>query len=201
MSIKVRRRPGRPSGGSHVVDRDDLLDAAERVIRRDGPRASLEAIAVEAGVTKPVVYARVGGKADLANALAIRLGDRLTTAAGKALRGRPTGRPTLAAFIEATLVTVADHRELFLYVTSGNADDTPQHRLYLAERSAAPMAAQLAAWRTAAGRDPAVAEPWAYGVIGMLHFVSLWWLHDPSRPARQLADELAELLWSGLADD
>ncbi len=198
MTLRVRRRPGRPTGGRHVVDRELVLDAAERVIRRDGSGVSLEAIADEAGVTKPIVYARVGGRTDLANALAERLADRLIAAAVAAIDGRAYGRAMLAALIEANLTTVAAHRELFHYVTGGTSDETPKRTLYLAERSTKPMAQQLAVWRTRQGLDPAVAEPWAYAVIGMLQLVSLWWLSESDRSAEQLADHLAELLWSGL---
>ena len=47
----VTRRPGRPVGGQLEVDREQVLDAAERVIARDGAGASIEAVAAEAGVT------------------------------------------------------------------------------------------------------------------------------------------------------
>jgi hypothetical protein len=105
----------------------------------------------------------------------------------------------LAALIEANLETVAAHRELFLYVTGGTSDESPMRTLYLAERSAAPMAQQLARWRSRQGLDPAVALPWAFAVVGMLQLVSLWWLTDADRTAAQLADYLAELLWSGMS--
>ena len=199
MTIRVGRRPGRPTGGRHVVDRSVVLDAAERVIRRDGAGVSLEAIALEAGVTKPIVYARVGGRTDVANALAERLADRLIAAASAAVDGRPYGHEMLAALIEANLVTVAAHRELFLYVTGGTSDESPMRTLYLAERSTTPMAQQLARWRTRHGLDPAVALPWAYAIVGMLQLVSLWWLTEPDRTAEQLADHLAELLWTGFS--
>jgi AcrR family transcriptional regulator len=199
MTIRVGRRPGRPTGGRHVVDRGVVLDAAERVIRRDGAGVSLEAIAIEAGVTKPIVYARVGGRTDVANALAERLADRLIAAAGEAVNGRPFGRQMLASLIEANLLTVAAHRELFLYVTGGTSDESPMRTLYLAERSTAPLAQQLARWRTRQGLDPAVALPWAYAVVGMLQLVSLWWVTEPDRPADQLAEHLAELLWTGFS--
>jgi len=199
MTPRVGRRPGRPLGGRHVVDRERVLDAAERVIRRDGAGVSLEAIAIEAGVTKPIVYARVGGRADLGNALAERLADRLVAAAMTATDGRPYGRGMLASLIEANLATVATHRELFMYVTGGASDETPKRTLYLAERSAIPLAEQLARWRSRQGLDPAVADPWAYAVIGMLQLVSLWWLNESDRPADQLADHVAELLWTGLS--
>jgi AcrR family transcriptional regulator len=199
MTIRVGRRPGRPAGGRHVVDREVVLDAAERVIRRDGAGVSLEAIAIEAGVTKPIVYARIGGRTDVANALAERLADRMIAAAGSAMDGRPFGREMFAALIEANLVTVAAHRELFLYVTGGTSDESPMRTLYLAERSTTPMAQQLAGWRIDQGLDPAVALPWAYAVVGMLQLVSLWWLTVADRTAEELADHLAELLWSGFS--
>lgn len=182
-----------------MVDRELVLDAAERIIRRDGAGVSLEAIALEAGVSKPIVYARVGGRTELANALSSRLADRLIEAANAAVGSNPAGRVALAAFIEANLVTVAAHSELFLYVTGGSSDDSPHRTLFLAERSTTPMSKQLADWRVEHGLDPAVALPWAYAVVGMLQLVSLWWITEADRPAAELAEQLAELLWSGLA--
>lgn len=169
------------------------------MIRRDGSAVSLETIAIEAGVTKPIVYARVGGRTELANALAERLSDRLMEATRKAIEGRPYGRTMLAAFIEADLTTIAGHRELFLYVTGGSSDETPRRTLYLAERSATPLALQLAAWRRAQGLDPSGAHTWAYGVIGMIQMVSLWWISESTAPAAEIADHVADLLWSGLS--
>jgi AcrR family transcriptional regulator len=199
MTIRVRRRPGRPTGGEHVVDRAFVLDAAERVIRREGAGTSLEAIAIEAGVTKPVVYARVGGRTEVSNALAERLADRIVEAATLAIGGRSFERDMLAALIRANLVTVGEHRELFLYVTGGTSEDSPTRTLYLAERSTTGMAHRIASWRTEHGRDPAVAVPWAYAVVGMLQLVSLWWLSQDDRSADQIADHLAELLWNGFS--
>ncbi len=199
MTIRVGRRPGRPVGGRHVVDREVVLDAAERAIRREGAGVSLEAIAVEAGVTKPIVYARVGGRTDVSNALAERLADRMIAAAGDAVGGRPFGREMLASLVQSNLATVAAHRELFLYVTGGTSDESPMRTLYLAERSTTQMAKQLAHWRARQGLDPSVALPWAYAIVGMLQLVSLWWLNEAGLPAEQVADHLAELLWSGFA--
>jgi AcrR family transcriptional regulator len=200
VNVTVRRRPGRPVGGQHVVDREVVLDAAERVIARDGNGASLEAIAVEAGVTKPVVYARVGSRAELSNALASRLAERLIAAGGGVVSSASLDRATLAALFRTSLEMIHDQRELFLYVTRGAGDDTPDRTLYLAGRSAGPLAELLVHWRTAHGSDATVAVPWAYAIVGMLNMVSLWWVEESDRSAAALADELAELVWSGLAD-
>jgi AcrR family transcriptional regulator len=175
-----------------------LLDAAERVITRDGNGASLEAIALEAGVTKPVVYARVGSRAALSNALATRLAERLLTAVRAQVSSVELERATLAAFFRSTLETIDAHRELFLYVTRGSADDTSEGSLYLAGQSAVPLAELLGQWQVHHGADPSVATPWAYAIIGMLNLVSLWWIQEGSQPVALLADQLAELVWSGI---
>ena len=190
------RGRGRPSGGALVVDRQVVLDNAELVIRRDGAAASLEAIARESGVTKPIVYARVGGRTELATALAERLTERLTAAAGAALASSTDGRDAVASLIRATLETMRQERELFLYVTGGNTYDD---RLQLAARVAAPFGRLLRRWRGDEGLDPAAGEAWAYGIVGMLNLVALWWINESDRSADDLADQLTELLWSGLS--
>jgi AcrR family transcriptional regulator len=198
MSESVSRRPGRPLGGQLVVDREHVLDAAERVIRRDGAGSSLEAVAVEAGVTKPIVYDRVGGRADLADALAERLADRMVLATRTALAGETLSQTGLTRFIEANLRTVADHRELFLYVTGGTTEQTAIGRLSLAERSTTPLAKTLAVWRSGIQQDPGVAEAWAFGIVGMLQLVSQWWITQEDLSATEVAGQISELLWNGL---
>ena len=95
MTERARRRPGRPTGRHHVVDRERVLDAAERAIAEFGAGVSIEAIAREAGITKPIVYARVGKRTEVSDALAQRLADRLMDAATVAITGRRTGRTQL----------------------------------------------------------------------------------------------------------
>ena len=196
---RVRRRPGRPTGRQHVVDRERVLDAAERAIAQFGAGVSIEAIAREAGVTKPIVYARVGKRTEVSDALAQRLADRLMEAAALAIRTRRTGRTQLVAMIQSNLETLAEHRELFLFVTGGASEEMHQRTLFLAGQSAKPMADQIAAWRKAAGLDPSVALAWAYGVVGLLNMASLWWLNESDLSAERVAEQLADLLWSGFA--
>jgi AcrR family transcriptional regulator len=175
-----------------------MLEAAERAIRRDGAGVSIDEIAREAGVTKPIVYARVGNRTELADALAQRLADRLIEATGKAVAKRRTGRTRLVAMIRANLEALAEDREVFFFVSGGASEEMPQRTLYLAGQSAKPMAEQFAAWRKAEGLDPSVAEAWSYGIVGLLNMVSQWWLTESAEPAERIAEQIAELLWSGL---
>ena len=111
---------------------------------------------------------------------------------------RRNGRTRLVALIRSNLETLAEHRELFLFVTGGASEEMPQRTLYLAEQSATPMAEQLAAWRKTKGHDPSVALVWSYAIVGLLNMVSLWWITESDRPAELVAEQLSELLWSGL---
>lgn len=70
--------------------RRELLEAADRVVLRDGPSASMNAIAAEAGITKPILYRHFGDKSGLYAALAKRHTDALLGA----LRAASTHRPS-----------------------------------------------------------------------------------------------------------
>ncbi|HSP74349.1 MAG TPA: hypothetical protein VLN26_18405, partial [Gaiellaceae bacterium] len=50
-----------------------------------------------------------------------------------------------------------------------------------------------------AGLDPEVAEPWAYGVVGMVRSVGIWWLETRELPRERLVEHLTSLLWDGFA--
>ena len=75
------RRRGRPRGRTAadgvIADRNRLLEAAEELLRADGPTVSLQAIATRAGVTKPTLYRELGDRDALVNALAERLTERM----------------------------------------------------------------------------------------------------------------------------
>lgn len=194
----VPRRRGRPP----LADRERLLDAAESVIRRSGPSVSLERIAARAGVTKPVLFAHVGDRRALVHALSARLQARIEAAAQAAMATALPGRAALESVIRASLETIAADRHLYAFVNGAGAGDTTlATTLEFARRSAAPIVAGAADARVRAGEDPAPAEAWGYAIIGMLHMVGIWWLHEPSSrlDAAQLAAQLTELLWSGLA--
>lgn len=71
--------------------REAILDAALRVFVREGyDRASIDAIAVEAGVSKPTVYAHLGSKEELFKTVMIGSADRSSTKILQLLQDFPT---------------------------------------------------------------------------------------------------------------
>lgn len=198
------RRPGRPAGRTTadgvIADRETLLTAAERLIRRQGSGVSLDAIATAAGVTKPILYRGVGDRYALVNALAERLAARMADHVTRLVAQATSAPDALRLLVGGYLDNAARDRHLYLYVTAGGAsEDRVQQPLLLADRTADQFAQRIAAYRAARGADPAVATVWAYGLIGALHFVTLWWLRDQATDIDVVIDRIAALLWSGVS--
>lgn len=205
---RVRRGPGRPAGRTVddgvLADREALLAAAERLLRARGPAVTLDAVAAEAGVTKPILYRGVGDKDALVVALAERLVARMTAEVTAMVVGATGPRDGLGRLVAGYLEQASLDRNVYLYVTAGGrSDDRVRQALLLADRTASGFADGIAALRVAQGADPTVATAWAYGLIGALHFVTLWWLRDGDGDGgtAAVAEQIAALLWSGLRGD
>ena len=77
-------------------------------------------------------------------------------------------------------------------------EDRVQQSLLLADGAASQFAEPIAAYRAAQGADPAVSTVWSYGLLGALHFVTLWWLRDQETDIDLVIDRITSLLWSGM---
>lgn len=200
---RTPRRPGRPAGRTTadgvIADRSMLLSAAEKLIREKGPGVSLEAIALAAGVTKPTLYREVGDRDVLVNALAERLAVRIAESSARLVAQASGPREGLRNLVAGYLELADRDRHLYLFVTAGGArDDRVQQSLLLADGAAVQLAEPIAAYRAAHGADPAVAVVWSYGLLGALHFVTLWWLRDRTTEIDLVIDQITSLLWSGM---
>ncbi len=111
---------------SHTRDRDrtarraarrvELLDAAVRAIRRGGPSVSMDVIAAEAGVTKPIVYRHFGDRVGLASALAEQFGAALVAELDEALTRNLPPDDLLRATIDAYLAFVERDPHLYNFL-------------------------------------------------------------------------------------
>ena len=193
----ARRRPGRPAGGGVIVDREQLLAAAARVIRAGGPDVTMEEIAAGATVTKPILYRAVGDRKALTFALAELLVDRIDAAVEARRVGEDDPRGSFEAAVRGYLSVVDADRNLYLFV-NGGSQDTEVIR-GLVDRSSAQLIELFASARVDAGRDPAAGRTWAYAIVGAFQMVTLMWLRDDYCDIDTVADDLTQLLWPGVA--
>ncbi len=202
----------RPPGGSigstgaregrRAARRQELLDAAHRVIRRDGPHASMDDVAAEAGITKPILYRHFGDKGGLYRALAERyvwalLSDRRTI-----VKQESDGRTRVAATIDAYLSIVDSDPQIYRFLAHHALHERPEAQAAIAgyiRTLATDIAGEIREGLDAAGADSRGAEAWAYGIIGMVQLATDWWLEERPMPRSEFVEHLVALLWDGLA--
>lgn len=190
--------------------RRQLLEAADRVVLRDGPKASMNAIAAEAGITKPILYRHFGDKGGLYRALAKRHTDALLSALKAALDAPADRRARVEATLDTYLAAIEARPQVYRFLMHP-ADDTAEAQLpeqgFDVGRHSAPLLRRLGEElaivieeRVDLGPDSAqLARVWGHGIVGMMHAAGDWWLGERPCSRAQLASSLADLLWGRLS--
>jgi AcrR family transcriptional regulator len=195
-------RIGRPRGPRRSRDerRAELLDAAERAIRRIGPQASMDELAAEAGITKPILYSHFGDKAGMAAALTERVAAELDRTLVASMSKVQSPEQVVSSTIDAFCSFVETETELyhFLWYAAMNQTDRSGAKLLIAG-FADQIAFTLGSALRQVGEDSGAAEPWAYAIVGMTLTAGEWWLARRTMTRDDLVSYLTQLLWGGLA--
>lgn len=176
-----------------------LLEAADRIIHREGPDASMASIAAEAGITKPILYRHFGDKSGLYRALAERHTRVLTEAVRTAFLRPGDMRARSSAAIDTYLSAIAANRHLYSFlVHRAGAEDKATHGAMSALIRG--LGGELAEILLAEGRlrDPVRAHVWGHATVGMVQAAGEWWLDHPDIPREEVVDGIVELILDGL---
>lgn len=208
MSIMRSKRPStrrKRTASPELLERKaakrrELLDAADRAIRRSGPDVSMDEIAAEAHTAKPVLYRYFGDKGGLYQALAERYVQEVMRAIREALEhdGDPRGR--LTATIDAYLALVESSPQIYRFLMHRAVRERSEARDTVTDfirHLGSELAAVLTEDLRRAGLDAHPAEAWARGIVGMVQVAGDWWLDRRSMTRERLLDHLVTLLWNG----
>ncbi|MGW7008464.1 TetR family transcriptional regulator [Streptomyces sp. NPDC054933] len=186
--------------------RRELLEAADRVVLRDGPEASMNAIAAEAGITKPILYRHFGDKSGLYRALAKRHTDALLDTLRAALDTPAARRDRVEATLDAYLAAIEARPQVYRFLMhpteAADADkdfDTRRHSAPLLRRLGEELAKIIAERLDLGPNSEELARVWGHGIVGMMHAAGDWWLGERPCERAQLVSHLADLLWGRLA--
>jgi AcrR family transcriptional regulator len=179
--------------------REELLDAATAAIRRAGAGVSMEVIAAEAGVTKPILYKHFGDRDGLGAAMAGRVASELVATVGASLGADVPPRQLLHSTVDAYLTYIERDPNVYRFLVSqlgvrdgvGAGDD-------LMSEIGRQVAVVLGERLRAVNFDSGAAEPWAFGIVGMVQLAGDWWLGTRTMPRARLTEYLCDLLWHGL---
>ncbi|WP_236238910.1 TetR family transcriptional regulator [Streptomyces sp. CC228A] len=180
--------------------RRELLEAADRVVLRDGPQASMNAIAAEAGITKPILYRHFGDKGGLYSALAKRHTDALLAALRAALDAPSERRRRVEATLDTYLAAIEARPQVYRFLMHPG-DDTGlgRHSAPLLRRMGEELADVIAERIELGDGGEVLARAWGHGIVGMMHAAGDWWLGERPCARAALVSSLADLLWGRLA--
>ncbi|PGH44072.1 transcriptional regulator, TetR family [Micromonospora sediminicola] len=185
-----------------AVREQQMLDAAVKVFSRRGfHAASMDEIADDAGISKPMVYAYLGTKEELFVACLHREGTRMMEAIAGAAAPELPADERLWRGLRAFFGFVGAHRDGWAV-------------LYRQARGSQPFAAELAAMRgrlvevvagmldhalRASGREVGATdlEVVAYALVGATESLADWLADHPEADAEKTATRMMNVAWLG----
>lgn len=191
---------GSTRGAQRAERRAGLLQAAIAGIRKHGSAATMDELAAEAGVTKPILYRHFGDRAGLITAVADVFAAELMSELRASL-GEPGDPPdVLAATIDAFVGFIEREPNLYRYLVQHAAPDHGESVVPVGAflRQVSHEVAQVIGEQLrAAGRDSGGAEVIAHGVVAFVYAAGNQWVERPTMPRTQLVQYVAEFLSTG----
>ena len=182
--------------------RTEFVDAALRVLETHGPDLPMDAVAAEAGVTKPVLYRYFSDKAALVQALGERGTELLFTRLLPALNSEGPALARTREAIGAYFAVIDENPNLYwLLAREGKADSGsgPDSIQQNKEHIATALTAVLGDHLRAYGLDSGGAEPWAYGMTGLVQSTGEWWLQRRSMSRAHVVEYVTQMIWAAIA--
>jgi AcrR family transcriptional regulator len=180
--------------------RQQLLDIGRRLFAERGfEGTSIEEIAAQAGVSKPVVYEHFGGKEGLYAVVVDREVERLTAITMTLLDGKQS-RPKFEASAVTLLRYIEDNADGFrILVRDSSPGATTGTYGTLLSDIAGQVEYIMADFLKSRGRDPKLAPMYSQMLVGMVAFTGQWWLDARKPKLEQVATNLIDLAWNGLS--
>lgn len=182
-----------------IARRAEFVDAALEALEEHGPDLGMEHVAAAAGVTKPVLYRHFEDKADLYLALGDRgteiLFERLMPAINTELAPVPRIRMALDAFFTVLEEHLLARRRFADRPLDGDVTDVvAEDKALIANAVTALLGDYLRMFNV----DSGAAEPWAHGVVGMVHNTGEWWLAKRTMSRDAVVEYLTQIIWAAI---
>jgi AcrR family transcriptional regulator len=184
-----------------IARRAEFVEAALRALDTHGPELGMDDVAAEAGVTKPVLYRHFDDKADLYVALGQRGTEILFQRLIPAINAELAPVPRIRMALDAFFTVIEEHPNLYRLLARGSFQDKPVDSDVVAEDKeviAAALTALLGDYMRMFGMDSGAAEPWAYGIVGMVQNTGEWWLDRRSMGRDSVVEYLTQIIWAAI---
>lgn len=184
-----------------VARRAEFVEAALKALDEHGPDLAMEDVAVAAGVTKPVLYRHFDDKADLYVALGQLGTEMLFSRLVPAINAELAPVPRIRMALDAFFAVIEEHPNLYRLLARGQFVEKAANSDVVAEDKeliATALTALLGDYMRMFGMDSGAAEPWAYGIVGMVQNTGEWWLDRRSMSRDSVVEYLTQIIWAAI---
>jgi AcrR family transcriptional regulator len=181
--------------------RQQLLDISRRLFAERGLDAtSIEEIAAQAGVSKPVVYEHFGSKEGIYAVVVDREVERFLAMATQLLEGEDTREKFETAAI-TLLRYIEENTDGFRILVRDSPPAGSGSGTFgtLLSDVASQVEYILGDVLKARGYDPKHAPMYAQMLVGMVAFTGQWWLDARKPKLEEVAAHLINMAWNGLS--
>jgi AcrR family transcriptional regulator len=178
--------------------RRQFVDAALRVLDAEGPELLMDAVAAQAGVSKPVLYRYFSDKAELIAALAERGSELLLARLLPAINSDGPVLDRITGAVGAYFAVIDEHPNLYWLIARRDFEQAEMAVHPDKESIANALTAVIGDYLRLAGLDSGAAEPWAHGVTGLVQSTGEWWLQRRSMSRSHVVGYVTQLIWAAL---
>src|SRR5215831_16667107 len=179
--------------------RQQLLDIGRRLFAERGfEGTSIEEIAAQAGVSKPVVYEHFGGKEGLYAVVVDREVERLTAVTMMLAQG-PHSKPKFEAAAVSLLRYIEENADGFRILVRDSPSPGSGTFGSLISDIARQVEYILGDFFRDRGYDQKLAPMYAQMLVGMVAMTGQWWLDARKPKVEVVAAHLINLAWNGLS--
>jgi AcrR family transcriptional regulator len=164
----------------------------------------MDDISAASRIAKPVFYRYFADKSDLFLAVGRAVAENVVAEVTAAIDRAPSPHDKLKAGIDAYIATIEASPDLYRFVASHPTPGRPAGEDILGDYAtvvglhAARVIGEL---MREAGLDSGAADPWGFGIVGLVRSATDRWLEQPTMSREALVSYLTDLVWPGLTRD
>jgi AcrR family transcriptional regulator len=161
----------------------------------------MDAIASEAGISKPILYRHFEDKSGLFGALAQRYVDAVINELRSAWSASTDPHVRVRTTIDTYLAFIEKERDIYDFLMDRAVPEAPEARATIAgfvRQVAREVSDIMRSDLGTFGLEVELAEPWAYGIVGMVELAGDRWMETGSPTRAQLVHNLTGLIWAGM---
>jgi AcrR family transcriptional regulator len=180
--------------------RAELIQHVVEAVEARGAGVGMDDISAASGIAKPVYYRYFHDKADLFLAVGRSVAEDLVAAVMAAIDSRDQPRDKLRAGIETYVAKVEASPDLYRFASvhqfsrSAEPDPLGDYASTVGVHASRVIGAIL----RAAGLDSGAADPWGFGIVGMVRSATDRWLETQSMSREDLVGYLTDFTWAGM---